>query len=93
LLEHTYYFPGWTITVDSKPTTVAYSTRQHPARMVVHAPKGLHLIEVAYSDIPALASTKLLSIITVLCILLYSLIVYSRSLIRVLRNWLAAWRQ
>lgn len=82
LVENTFYFPNWTITIDNKPVKISYETTEHRARMVFEAPKGLHTIEVTYKDIPQLHYAKLLSLLTVSGILLFFIISLIRSFIK-----------
>lgn len=71
LLENTFYFPDWTISVDSKPVTIYYTTAKYRARMVFNVSKGLHYIQVKYSDIPIMIFAKKISITIILIILTY----------------------
>lgn len=86
VLENTFYFPGWSISVDNTQIPINYQTKQYAARMVFNVPEGLHYIVVQYNDIPVLWYSKLASIIALLCILLYFIIYYTYSLNKILKN-------
>lgn len=74
ILENTFYFPDWKITVDGKPVKVEYKNEMYPARMIFDVPKGNHRVSVIYSDIPALKYAKIASITIILVICIYTLI-------------------
>jgi len=78
LLENTFYFPDWTIRVDSRPVKINYTSSAYPARMVFNIPKGLHYVQIQYSDIPIIKTAKLLSITSILIIFFYTLIALTR---------------
>jgi hypothetical protein len=73
LLENTFYFPNWTISIDSHPTKINFKSKQYPARMIFTVPAGLHHVEVQYSDIPVLQYSKILSLLTIVIILIYTI--------------------
>jgi len=80
LLENTFYFPDWTVQVDTKPVKINYKTPEYPARIVFKISKGVHYIKVQYSDINQIKYAKILSLILIFVISTYSIIYWIKYL-------------
>jgi len=73
ILENTFYFPGWTVRANEREIPIQYQNEKYPARIVFELPKGKYLVEVKYSDIPAMDYAKTVSFTTVIIIGLLTL--------------------
>lgn len=73
LRENTLYFPGWEVWVDGKKTPVEYKKHDSLGKIVFSVTKGMHFIEVKYTDLPLFRLTKTISIAGFVIILLYFL--------------------
>lgn len=84
ILENTFYFPGWSVKVDSKPVKINYKMPNFPARMVFNVPGGIHYIQVRYSDIPIIQYAKILSLSIIFLISVYSIFYLIKYIIKIL---------
>lgn len=69
--ENTWYFPGWTLSVNNKVSTIDQNNLKY---INFSLPKGVHLVEVEYKDLQILKVAKIISLIgwtTVLLSLIY----------------------
>lgn len=65
LKENTYYFPGWKLFIDDKPTQIQTTNKKDPGLIYFSAPKGVHKIELIYKDLPNLFIAKIISVSTI----------------------------
>ncbi len=50
LKENTYYFPGWKVLVDNIETQINYKNKHYPGVIIFKLGKGLHKVEVIFTD-------------------------------------------
>lgn len=86
LVENTFYFPNWTITVNNTPTKITYTDTTYPGRMLFDVPPGLHYVVVKYEDIPIIKFAKQLSLVTVGSIVLYLLLSLIRLKLKIINE-------
>lgn len=48
LIDYTFYFPGWTVYVDGKPTVIEYQDLNYRGLITYKVPAGSHQIKVIY---------------------------------------------
>ncbi len=73
LSENTYYFPGWKVYINGKPTELNITNKQSFGTMTFNVPKGLYDIKVEFHDTLIQTIGKWVSIITILGISIYIL--------------------
>lgn len=60
--DNTWYFPGWKTYVDGRFVPVNYLRKDAKGIITIDVPRGLHEINVIYSDATLLAVAKLISL-------------------------------
>jgi hypothetical protein len=58
--ENTWYFPGWTLSVNKKNAEIDQNNLKY---INFSLPKGVHLVEVEYKDLKILKIAKIISLI------------------------------
>jgi hypothetical protein len=48
LIDYTFYFPGWTVYVDGKPTEIEFQDLNYRGLITYRVPDGSHQIKVSY---------------------------------------------
>ena len=48
LIDYTFYFPGWTVYVDGKPTEIEFQDLNYRGLITYRVPAGSHQIKVSY---------------------------------------------
>lgn len=66
LKENTLYFPGWKLFVNAKEYPFTYINSQHPGIILFQLPAGVYNITLLFTDTPIRASTKWISILTLI---------------------------
>jgi hypothetical protein len=80
LKENTFYYPGWTVYVDGKKTTIDYKDKKYPGIIIFEIEKGLHLIEVRFEQTESRNLFRIISLATLVSLLAsLSLRYYSRK--------------
>ena len=68
-VEQTYYYPGWSLNVNHKETTIDYKQKQYPGLMTFELPKGLHFVTFTFNDTPSRHLANLVSIASIVLLL------------------------
>ncbi len=75
--ENTWYFPGWSVTIDDKKTPIHYENPPHKGYINFNIEKGLHYIDIKYEDPSPLHTVKIIALMAwggvLLMLLLYFL--------------------
>jgi hypothetical protein len=75
--ENTYYFPGWKVLVDEKETKIDFKNKQYPGVITFNLDKGLHKVELVFTDTIDRMIGKWISgvtIITLGCVIFFRLV-------------------
>jgi hypothetical protein len=64
--ENTYYFPGWEVLVDEKATKIDFENKQYPGIITFNLEKGLHKVELIFTDTIDRIIGKWISAITII---------------------------
>src|SRR5260221_8878098 len=74
--ENTLYFPGWVVNIDGKNTPIEYKEPEYLGIIIFNVPKGMHYVNVSYSDLNYLALAKKIDIIGILLSVVYIIFYY-----------------
>lgn len=50
MVDHTFYFPGWTVAVDGKTVPIEYQDPEYRGVMTYNVPEGNHTVTVSYQN-------------------------------------------
>jgi len=73
LKENTLYFPGWTATFNGEPVLIQSSNN---GVVTLSTPSGKGELKIAYQDLFLFQLTKILSVISLISIILYTLLYF-----------------
>ena len=48
MADNTFYFPGWNVYIDGRPTTIEYQDPNHRGVITYNVPKGKHIVDVKF---------------------------------------------
>ena len=74
--ENTFYFPGWDVEVNNKKHSFTYTNEKFPGVISFTLPKGISKVVVDFTDTPVRAISKLISVITILSLSIFSFFYY-----------------
>ena len=76
LRVHEYYYPGWTVVVDGKPTPVDYRNRYGLVEFSLMP--GSHLVTVAFVDTPTRAVSNVTSLVSLAALVVLTVLLIRR---------------
>ncbi len=62
--ENTFYYPGWKILTNNKEIPIAYTNKSYPGVITFKLKKGLHKVDVVFTDTIDRSLSKLISLAT-----------------------------
>lgn len=64
LVDHTQYFPGWRVYVDSKKVPIQFQDNSWRGQITFAVPKGEHKVRVSFEETPLRLAADLISLAT-----------------------------
>lgn len=66
--DSTFYFPGWNVYIDGKPSEIQFQDPQYRGIITFNVPRGKHLVEVLFKKTKVRWAADLISAITLITI-------------------------
>lgn len=83
LVDYTFYFPGWNVYIDGKPTPIQFQDPSFRGVITYNVPEGRHTVQVIFQDTVVRRLAKLLSLgVGILFILLFIFRTYPVKLLQ-----------
>jgi hypothetical protein len=83
MVDHTFYFPGWTVFVDGVKTNIEFQNPEYRGVITYQVPQGKHSIYLAFEDTKVRLLGKILS---ALSLILFIALFFLRNNIRKIIN-------
>jgi hypothetical protein len=77
-----YYFPGWFGQIDGKPITISDNLEKYKGRINFELSQGKHLLELQFKPTPIRVASRLVSLISLICLIAYYGVTNKRKLVR-----------
>lgn len=81
MVDYTFYFPGWNVYIDGKPTNIEYQDPQYRGVITYNLPVGSHSILIKFEDTKVRSLGKIVSLI---CIFFVGALFIFRKRIKIL---------
>ena len=65
ILDRTYFYPGWRVSVDNNPSSIEFQDQNYRGLITFSVPKGNHKIVVYYLENQLQRGSDLVSILTI----------------------------
>lgn len=72
VVDYTFYFPGWEVTVDGQATTIEFQDPNYRGVITYTVPQGEHLVSVKYTDTKIRLLAKLITLLGFVSVILIS---------------------
>ena len=74
LKENTYYYPGWQVLINNKPTPIDFKNKKYSGVITFRVPEGLAKIDVIFRDTPDRWIAKMVSLLTAIALGIFGLL-------------------
>lgn len=74
LVDHTQYYPGWKIFVDSSSVPIEFQDGHWRGEMVFNVPKGVHEVKAVFTENRLRLITDIISITSIILLVLISIV-------------------
>lgn len=79
IVDNTFYFPGWVVTVDNKPTEIQFQNPDYRGLITFATEPGTHEVEVLFTETKFRKIANILSAITFAMLVAINVIVLARK--------------
>jgi len=87
MVDNTFYYPGWIVYVDGKPTTIEFQDMNYRGVITYYVPKGDHTVLIRFEETKI---RKLADMISVFSLSLLIIIVFIEKRYKILQKYLSS---
>lgn len=74
IVENTLYFPGWNVIVDGEKSSIEFQDPQYRGLMTFYLTKGIHNVEVVFTETKLRSFANAISIVSLVILLLWGIL-------------------